>query len=131
MIYHLRNVRNWTDFVAEVGDFSREAPRCGGDTIIYGAGHQLPVFCGGLPAFSPLFGYLFGTVYATPHSELRRALRQPSTPRLAISERLPGAVADDEVGFGFLGGPRWREAARAHFLQPLCLGAPWQVPSGS
>jgi hypothetical protein len=34
----------------------------------------LPVFCGGLPAFSPLFGYLFGTVYATPHSELRRAL---------------------------------------------------------
>ena len=74
MIYHLRNVRNWTDFVAEVGDFSREAPRCGGATIIYGAGHQLPVFCGGLPAFSPLFGYLFGTVYATPHSELRRAL---------------------------------------------------------
>ena len=54
MIYHLRNVRNWADFVAEVGDFSREAPRCGGATIIYGAGHQLPVFCGGLPAFSPL-----------------------------------------------------------------------------
>jgi hypothetical protein len=26
-------------------------------------------------------------------------------------------IADDEVGFGFLGGPRWREAAEAHFLQ--------------
>ena len=40
MIYHLRNVRNWADFVAEVGDFSREAPRCGSATIIYGARHR-------------------------------------------------------------------------------------------
>src|SRR4029077_2024379 len=56
---------------------------------------------------------VFATCSATCSS-----VRQPSTPsKLAISERLPGGVADDELGFGFLGGPRWREAARAHFLQ--------------
>lgn len=66
MIYHLRNVRYWADFVAEGGDFSREAPRCGGAAIINGAGHRFQCSAVACRRFRHLFGYLFGTVYATP-----------------------------------------------------------------
>lgn len=132
MIYHLRNVRNWADFVAEVGDFSRAAPRCGGATIINGAGHRFQCSAVARWRFRHLFGYLFGTVYATPHGELRRALgNQAHRASLQYPSACPVASRTMKwasVSSAVQDGGKRRGLISSSLLR---LGASWQVPSGS